>query len=86
MALPDAVIFSDVPASVCVERIASRGEQRQVHETEEKLSRLREGYVALCRVLQRDFDLPVRVIDGDHPLETVMAEARDFTREVDDES
>jgi hypothetical protein len=78
MALPDAVIFSDVPAAVCVERIASRGEARQVHETEEKLARLREGYLLLCRVLERDFDMPVLVLDGNRPLETVFAEAKAF--------
>ncbi len=85
MALPDAVIFSDVPAAVCVERIASRGEARQVHETEEKLARLREGYLLLCRVLERDFDMPVLILDGNRPLETVFAEARAFEMKGENE-
>ncbi|MBC8367222.1 1-acyl-sn-glycerol-3-phosphate acyltransferase [bacterium] len=81
MALPDRVIFSDVPAAVCVERIASRGEERQVHETEEKLSRLREGYLLLCRVLERDFNMPVLILDGNRPLDTVFAEAKAFVKD-----
>jgi len=85
MALPDRVIFSDVPAAVCVERIASRGEERQVHETEEKLSRLREGYLLLCRVLDREFDMPVLILDGNRPLETVFTEAKKFVKEGDDD-
>jgi len=83
MALPQAVIFSDVPAAVCVERIGSRGEARQVHETEEKLSRLREGYLLLCEALRREFEMPVHVIDGNRPLETVFAEARRLAEEAE---
>ncbi len=86
MALPERVIFSDVPPSVCVERIVSRGEARQVHETEEKLSKLREGYLLLCRVLEREFDMPVLVLDGNRNLDIVFAEARDFVRRGSDES
>jgi len=86
MALPDLVIFSDVPPRVCVERIASRGEKRQVHETRDKLSRLREGYLLLCRVLENEFEMPVRMLDGNRPLETVFAEARDFIMEAEDVS
>ncbi len=86
MALPERVIFSDVPPSVCVERIASRGEARQVHETEEKLSKLREGYLLLCRVLEREFEMPVLVLDGNRELDTVFVEARDFAMEGNDGS
>ncbi len=85
MALPDLVIFSDVPASICVDRIASRGEKRQVHETEEKLSRLREGYLLLCRVLESEFKMPVMVLDGNRPLEAVFAEAQHFVKESENE-
>ena len=45
LSLPDAVIFLDVPPAVSMERIRSRGEKMQVHETEEKLGRLREAYL-----------------------------------------
>jgi hypothetical protein len=80
--LPEVVFFLDVPPSVCVERIASRGESRQVHETEEKLSQLREAYLLVCAVLEREWGLPVCILDGDRTREAVRNEALEFLCEV----
>ena len=43
LSIPDAVVFLDVPPSVSMARIRNRGEKTQVHETENKLGRLREA-------------------------------------------
>lgn len=86
MHAPDATIFLDVPAPVCMQRIAARGEQRQVHETEEKLSRLRDAYLRVCATLEHEWSTPVLVVDGDRDRDVVSAEARAFVeraREVE---
>ena len=48
LSLPDAVIFIDVLPKVSMARIRARGERIQVHETEEKLGRLREAYLLVA--------------------------------------
>ena len=68
LAVPDAVLFLDVAPAVSMERIHSRGEPTQVHETEEKLGRLRDGYRMVCTVLERDLGCPARILDGHRPL------------------
>ncbi len=69
--LPDAVLFLDVDPSVSMERIRARGEKQQVHETEEKLGRLREGYRMVCRVLEEQLGVPARILDGRGTIEEV---------------
>jgi len=78
MHLPDAVVFLDVPPAVCVKRIESRGERKQVHETTEKLTLLREAYGLVATVLERRWKLPVLILDGDRNPGQVTAEAREF--------
>lgn len=76
--VPDVTIFLDVPPEVCVERIESRGERKQVHETREKLARLRDAYLLVTSVLARRVGTPVLVLEGDRDPDTVTAEARAF--------
>jgi 1-acyl-sn-glycerol-3-phosphate acyltransferase len=71
MDLPDAVLFLDVEPAVSMERILSRGEVRQVHETEEKLAKLRGGYRMVCRVLEGELGNVARTLDGHQSMETV---------------
>ena len=72
---PDAVLFLDVEPAVSLARILSRGEAQQVHETEEKLARLREGYLTVCRVLEPTLGLPACILDGARSREEIVAEA-----------
>lgn len=72
---PDAVLFLDVAPATSVERIQSRGEAQQVHETLEKLERLRNGYRAVCRIMEPDWRVPARILDGQQTLEAVTDEA-----------
>jgi thymidylate kinase len=64
MVVPDAALFLDVDPAVSMGRIRSRGETVQVHETEEKLGKLRAGYGLVCRVAERELGVPARVLDG----------------------
>jgi 1-acyl-sn-glycerol-3-phosphate acyltransferase len=78
MHMPDVSIFLDVPPSICMKRIESRGEKKQVHETEEKLGKLREAYLLVCSTLDREWKMPVLILDGSREPDRVSAMARDF--------
>jgi thymidylate kinase len=80
MRLPDAVIFLDVAPAVSIQRILSRGEQRQVHETEEKLAKLREGYLLVTQVVEKEFNIPTRILDGESEIDKVTALAIEFVK------
>lgn len=82
MKLPDAVIMLDVSPHVSITRIQSRGERKQVHETEEKLAKLREGYLMVCSSVEKEFNIPTRVLDGESELNKVTASALEFVEKV----
>ena len=72
---PEAALFLDVDPALSVRRIQSRGETRQVHETHEKLERLREGYLSVCRILEGQLRIPAGILDGNEGIEEVTAAA-----------
>lgn len=76
LAMPDAVIFLDVPPAVSMSRIESRGERVQAHETEQKLGRLREAYLLVVEAAGERLGLPAFVLDGNRDLESIVAEAK----------
>jgi len=78
--LPDIVIFLDVPPDVAYGRISTRGEQKQVHETEDKLGMLRKGYLMVCDVLKRELAIPTMTINGDDSLDSITETAVAFVR------
>lgn len=80
MRLPDAVIMLDVAPAVSIQRIQSRGEQMQVHETEEKLAKLREGYLLVIKVVEKEFNIPTRILDGESEIDKVTVSAIEFVR------
>jgi 1-acyl-sn-glycerol-3-phosphate acyltransferase len=80
MRLPDAVIMLDVAPAVSMQRIESRGEQMQVHETEEKLAKLREGYLLVIQVVEKDFNIPIRILDGALDIDKLTASAIEFAK------
>jgi hypothetical protein len=82
MKLPDAVIMLDVDPGVSITRIQSRGEKKQVHETEEKLAKLREGYLMVCNSVKKEFKIPTCVLDGDSEIDKVTTSALEFVEEV----
>ena len=76
LSIPDAVVFLDVPPSVSMARIRNRGEKTQVHETENKLGRLREAYLLVVEATGDRLGLPTFVLDGDRDLDIIVMEAR----------
>jgi len=78
--IPDVVFFLDVEPAVAMLRIDSRGERKQVHETVAKLARLREAYLLVCNVVERDRRAAVHRIDGAKPLTEVSDEALEFLK------
>jgi len=76
--MPDAAVFIDLPAAEAISRIDSRGESKQVHETGEKLDKLRGAYLAVCAAAERRFDLPVLRLDGRRSREELRTEAAEF--------
>jgi len=70
------VLFLDVDPAVAMERIRSRGEKMQVHETEDKLGRLREAYLLVVEAARERMGLPAFVLDGGRDLESVTGKAR----------
>jgi len=81
LGLPEAVVFLDVDPALSIERIHGRGQRVQVHETGEKLARLRRGYLAVCEAIGREFEVPVRTLDGALGPEEATAAALEFVRE-----
>ena len=76
LAMPDAVIFLDIPPEISMERIRNRGEKMQVHETEEKLGRLREAYLLVVEATGEHLGLPTSILEGDRDQDSIAAEAR----------
>ena len=79
---PDAALFLDVDPALSVRRIESRGESRQVHETQEKLERLREGYLSVCRILEEQLGIPAGILAGHQGIEEVTAAALQAVAEM----
>jgi 1-acyl-sn-glycerol-3-phosphate acyltransferase len=81
LTLPDAAVFIDVPPGTACNRIAARGERRQVHETEERLAKLRDAYGLVCEVVRERRGIEVTRVNGEDPPEKVAAAALEFLRE-----
>jgi len=80
---PDAVLFLDVDPAVSMGRIESRGEAQQVHETEEKLTKLRDGYRTVCEVVAEEWQIPARTLAGGGGIEEVTDAAMRELEAVD---
>ncbi len=78
MSMPTTAIFIDISPKEACRRIEERGEDRQVHETEEKLGRLRDGYRLVCDVIRKEWNVPVLVLDGARPQEEILGECLSF--------
>jgi hypothetical protein len=80
--VPDAVIWLDLDPKIAMDRITSRGEHRQVHETEEKLARLRGAYAMVGRVIERMWAVPYLRLDGEAAPEDLVRRAVALTAEA----
>jgi 1-acyl-sn-glycerol-3-phosphate acyltransferase len=77
---PDVVVFLDVDPATACQRIESRSQHRQVHETAEKLGQLRSAYLAVCDVVEVEWRVPTARIDGNRELDEVSGEVAGFCR------
>jgi 1-acyl-sn-glycerol-3-phosphate acyltransferase len=82
LVMPELIVLIDVNPAVACRRIECRGAFRQVHETEDKLARLREAYRLVCAVVGEHLHVPVSIIDGEQALDDVAARALDFIHGV----
>jgi 1-acyl-sn-glycerol-3-phosphate acyltransferase len=82
--IPDLVIFLDIEPAEAMRRIDSRGEQKQAHETENRLSQLRKAYLLVCAVAERDKRATILRVDGARQLTDVSADAIDFVQQMRD--
>ncbi|MBU8934859.1 MAG: 1-acyl-sn-glycerol-3-phosphate acyltransferase [candidate division Zixibacteria bacterium] len=78
LSIPSVAIFIDIDPEEACRRITKRGEDRQVHETKEKLGRLRDGYRLVCGVIQNEWNVPVLVVDGTNTREEILDECLSF--------
>ncbi|MBT7787741.1 MAG: hypothetical protein HN757_02535 [Calditrichaeota bacterium] len=74
MIMPDMVFMVDVLPETSIQRINLRGETKQVHETEDKLTRLRQAYLQLCEVIETQRENPVHIVSGESVQEKVSAD------------
>lgn len=80
LALPDIVILIDLPSDVACQRIETRGEQKQVHETSEKLDRLRRAYLLVCEVVEKDWHVSTAILNGEQTRESLCRSGIEFVR------
>lgn len=80
--LPHRFILLDIPPTTACERIAARGKPCQPHETEEKLQRLRDGYLRVVRLVSERWSIPARILDGCQPIDQLVAQAVAFFSET----
>ncbi len=76
--IPEIVLFLDTDPVIAISRINKRGERKQVHEKEEKLSKLRRAYLSICKNLSDKLDIPTLIIAGDNTIEKTTDTAIDF--------
>ncbi len=62
--IPDATILLDVEPELAMQRIGSRHAQRQVHENESSLGKLRSAYLTVYRILECHPGVVVRRLDA----------------------
>ena len=76
--LPDIVIFLNVDPKIAIARINKRGEKKQVHETEEKLSKLQKAYHVTCKITEQELNIPTLIIPGNDSIENINRYAIKF--------
>lgn len=57
-------------------------EKKQVHETPEKLTKLRQAYLFTCEALKEEFDIPLCILKGDDSIENITEHALDFIGKI----
>ncbi len=72
---PDITFILDVPAEVCIERIAKTRFGFELFETKERLEKIRQRYLELKNIFENTY-----VIDGTRPIQEVHTEIVSIVR------
>lgn len=73
---PDLTFFLDVPVEVCLQRLAERGNPRELYEQEATLATVRGHYLTLIADAQAK-GLPIEIVDGRGSIEEVARAVRE---------
>ena len=76
--LPDLIIFLDTNPAISIKRINKRGKRKQVHETKEKLEKLKDAYRVVCEVTENKLKIPVLTINGNNSIKKITSQAMKF--------
>lgn len=68
--LPDMLFFVEVRAEICLERIESRGQAKELMERRELLEKVSANYQNILKLFQEK--TKIFVINGEEPIETVF--------------
>ena len=69
---PDFAFYLDVDPRLALERISSRGQELQAHETTERLGKLSEAYKTVCGVVEKSALARTCVVEGDDTIENIQ--------------
>jgi thymidylate kinase len=76
--IPDATILLDVEPELAMQRIGSRHAQRQVHENESSLGKLRSAYLTVYRILECHPGVVARRLDAALGPDVLVEQALSF--------
>lgn len=76
--IPDAYVLLDISPEVACDRIQQRGKRLQPHENIEKLTRLRQAYLRVERLISQRWNVPSLVLDGNTDIKDISKTALQF--------
>ena len=69
--MPDIVIFLDVEPEIALSRIETRERKKQVHETIEKLAKLRTAYSIMCKAIKNNMNITTYILPGNDTIRNI---------------
>lgn len=70
---PEHLFFIDTPVDICLERIGSRNEERELFEKKELLVEIQKNYYRLIEYFQK-MGLNIHILDGTKSIDELLAE------------
>ena len=74
--LPDLTVIADVSPDSCVKRIESRGEEKELFEQKEKLTKVNDIYKKIPQMFEN-----VVMVNGENPVQDVFEEIKKIINE-----
>jgi thymidylate kinase len=76
--IPDALVLLDISPECACDRIQQRGKLRQPHENIDKLTRLRQAYLRVERLISQHWNVRSLVLNGDANIKDISKNALKF--------